>query len=278
MGPDGLVTPMLWSDFSRPTLAAQPVELRVLASSSSANCSALIFGSGSMRRVALIDCGLSPARTRLLLARFGLDFSAIDDALVTHLDGDHFHPGWVAALPRHARLHIHRRHMGRAERAGIATRAVAPFDEPFTLADRARVTSTLLQHDSLGVAVFRFDFEGASLGYATDVGRVTQGLIGALRGVRTLAIESNYCPLMQEASDRPEFLKRRIMDGSGHLSNEQCREVIDAVAPLENVVLLHLSRQCNTPERAAALHADAPYQLVVAGPDRPSRAVVIRAS
>ena len=36
-----------------------------------------------------------------------------------------------------------------------------------------------------------------------------------------VAIESNYDPFMEEHSGRPWQLKRRIMGGSGHLSNEQ---------------------------------------------------------
>jgi phosphoribosyl 1,2-cyclic phosphodiesterase len=39
---------------------------------------------------------------------------------------------------------------------------------------------------------------------------------------------------------------------------------------LQHVVLLHLSRQCNTPARAAAQHAHAPYGLTIATPDQPT--------
>ncbi|XOV75295.1 MAG: hypothetical protein ACFHWZ_18080 [Phycisphaerales bacterium] len=50
-------------------------------------------------------------------------------------------------------------------------------------------------------------------------------------GVDVLAIESNYCRDMQVASDRPEFLKSRIMDGSGHLSNDECLDAVHAISP-----------------------------------------------
>ncbi len=249
--------------------------LTVLASSSSGNCSVLIHDAGSTRRATLIDAGLSPRRTNKALAMFGLSLEQVDDVIVTHLDSDHFHTGWLKALPRHARLHMHARHTGRARRHGIELDRITRFDGPFLAARSVEVEPTLLAHDEWGVAAFRFTFAArggtTTLGYATDVGRVTGELIDHLKGVDVLAIESNYCPVMQAQSDRPEYLKARIMGGAGHLSNEQCRDAVNAIGPGSHVVLLHLSRQCNTPERAAQHHDNAPYELVVASHDRATR-------
>lgn len=261
--------------------------LCVLSSSSSGNCSALIHGEGKTRRVTLIDCGLSPRRTRTMLSTLGLTLEHIDDVILTHLDHDHFNPSWINALPRHARFRVHKRHTGRAERAGVLHRRSAIFEDAFVLPSGGRVTPVLLSHDDLGVAAFRFDFDaiesslttqrcdGGSLGYATDLGRVTDELVRTLTGVDVLAIESNYCPTMQLASNRPEFLKRRIMDGCGHLSNEECRDATRAIAPRREVVLLHLSRQCNTPEKAASMHIGASYRLTVASHDMPTSEITV---
>lgn len=249
----------------------------VLASSSSGNCSVLVHGSGKNHRLTLIDCGISPRRTRVLLDQLGLDFSRIDDVVLTHLDRDHCYPSWVNALPKHARFRICEGHRSRARRTGLLYRTTEIFraGEPFDLGRGVRVNAELLSHDDLGVAAFRFDLPCAasgtrSLGYATDLGRPTPGLIGMLMGVDVLAIESNYCPVMQRDSDRPEFLKSRIMDGGGHLSNEECLDTVRAISPRERVVLLHLSRQCNTPELASRGHEGGKYELVVAEPDRPT--------
>lgn len=255
----------------------------VLASSSAGNCSALVRGSGRNARVTLIDAGLSPTRTRSLLhAATGLGIDRVDDVLFTHLDADHAHPGWIRALPAHAWFRVHRAHVRRAERSGLARRRTRVFDdEPFDLPAGVRVTPVSLAHDELGVAAFRFDphhdtptpdgtlqHPPASLGYATDLGRATDGLINTLAGVDVLAIESNYCPALQRASERPEFLKRRIMDGAGHLSNQQAADAARDIGPRRHAVLLHLSRQCNTPERALALHAGRPYATTAARHDR----------
>ncbi len=77
------------------------------------------------------------------------------------------------------------------------------------------------------------EFDGpdhASLGFATDLGRPTDELVRRLHGVGTLAIESNYCPVLQRESPRPGFLKARIMGGAGHMSNEQCAKTVALIA------------------------------------------------
>ena len=250
------------------------IEFCVLSSSSQGNCSVLIHRRGSdLYRLTLLDAGLSPRRTRRTLADIGLDFDRIDDVIFTHLDQDHCRPTWRRALPPHARFHIHRRHLGRAERTGLLTRRTEVFDDtPFRLRRSVVVTPTLLAHDDLGVAAFRFDFNDAqqsSLGYATDVGHVTPRLLNVLDSVDVLAIESNYCPRMQDASDRPWFLKQRITGGRGHLSNQESRAAVERIKPRRDVVLLHLSQECNSPDTALQHHTDDRWSVSAAHPVEP---------
>jgi len=240
--------------------AGVAVGLCVLASSSAGNCSVLIRGREPMQRLTLIDAGLSPRRTTKLLAQMGFRLDQIDDVLLTHLDRDHFYPSWANALPRHAAFHIHKSHRKRAEKIGLLYRRTMIFDEqsPAELPDGITAHVACASHDQLGVAVFRFEVDGCAtpiLGYATDLGTVTRALTDHLQRVHTLAIESNYCPQMQVESGRPSFLVDRIMNGSGHLSNEQSAEAARAIAPSGATVLLHLSRQCNTPKLALSHHA-----------------------
>lgn len=237
--------------------------LCVLASGSSGNCSVLVSRTpGGDRHVSLIDLGLSPRRTRRCLEARGLSLEMVDQVLLTHLDTDHCHPGWVAAMRKddwRATLNIHRRHMGRAERAGLLCSHAAPFDEVIELHGGASAHACVMSHDSLGVACFRVEIEHggrvASLGYATDCGRVTASMIEHMRGVDTLALESNYDPDMQMRSGRPASLKKRIMGGSGHLSNQLSADAVRRIGVRDHLVLLHLSRQCNTPELCAIEHA-----------------------
>ncbi len=258
--------------------------LRVLASGSSGNCSVLVVpdeGAGRPRRVILIDAGLSPTRTRKLLAGCGLRVGDIDDIVLTHLDKDHFHGGWATTRDLRATLRLHRRHVGRAQRFGLLLKRNEPFEGEAALCSRVALRSKLMAHDADGVATFRVRVEGragtAEVGFATDLGRADRGLAEHLRGVDLLAIESNYCPRMQASSGRPAFLKRRITGGAGHLSNEECAAVVAEIGPRGPVVLLHLSRECNRPELAAALHAGAPYELTVSSQFEPTGWVWARA-
>ncbi|MGP1272007.1 MAG: MBL fold metallo-hydrolase [Phycisphaerales bacterium] len=244
-------------------MAGPALTLTVLASGSAGNCALLRIGTGVTTRAVLIDAGLSPRRTRRLLAERGIRPDQVDDILVTHFDRDHFHLGWANADLTHTRVRFHHAHGTPARNAMRSSSRLAPFSDRVTLSSGLQVTPVRLAHDDEGVTAFRIDGEDASLGYATDLGRPTAELMRRLAGVGTLAIESNYCPELQVASDRPAFLKQRIMGGRGHLSNQEAADAAHAIDPLGRLVLLHLSQQCNTPERARLAHARAAVPVIV---------------
>jgi phosphoribosyl 1,2-cyclic phosphodiesterase len=234
----------------------------ILGSGSAGNCTA-VLPDESHRACILIDAGLSPRRTHRLLQTLGRSIDDVCAIVLTHLDSDHFHSGWLRVIARRARgdcplmLHVHRRHRGHAWRSGLTARHVALFEECIHLPGGVRAEPVLLAHDDLGSVGFVIERHGHRLGYATDLGRVSRDMLDRFVSLHALALESNYDPPMQRDSMRPAFLKRRIMDGRGHLSNEQA---LDAVRQIERrsrwlsqIALLHLSRECNCPHRVRAL-------------------------
>ena len=253
-----------------------PPRLCVLASGSGGNCSVLDLPGHEpgLRRIVLIDAGLSPRRTFRLLGEHSLDPEAITDVLLTHPDQDHLHPGWIArGLP--GVLRLHRRHLRRAESAGYIRHGVCePFgdrDGDAISIDSLDISISLGDHDAHGSTAMRITFaSGATLGYATDLGAPRPDLIDHLSGCDTLAIESNYCPDLLAGSARPEFLKRRIAGGKGHLSNEQCAEMCAKASPSGSVILLHLSRECNTPGLALAGHQRRGYSAIASNQHNPT--------
>lgn len=282
--------PLASSDTALPPCTDAYPSLCVLASGSRGNCSVIRVPSPDAPgvdgdRLILIDTGITPRRTSALLADLGLSLDRVDAALYTHLDTDHFQPSWTSALPAHARVYVHRRHRGRAEVVGLLHRRAVLFEEVFEIPlslhlpashfrnerPALRVFPHLMHHDGLGAVAFRLRAANAAdLGFATDAGRVTDALVGHLAGVGSLALESNYCPELQKASNRPAFLKRRIMGGSGHLSNQQSADAARRIAPRDHLVLLHLSMQCNRPDLALAPHTGARYRVVVSSQDAPT--------
>lgn len=242
------------------------LSLCVLGSGSAGNSTLLQFDNGRGSRFALIDCGLTMRQTSRHLAPLGLTLADIDDILLTHLDRDHFSLPWARALHRHdITLHVHHRHRAAALRAEVPGDRLELFDDGFELDEATTVESMLFAHDSLGTVGFIIEHDGRRLGFATDLGRVPDILLDRFRGLHALALESNYDRQMQLTSDRPAFLKQRIMGGAGHLSNEQCFEAVMQIAAqskLSQIVLLHLSRQCNDPRLITSHYASSSPELL----------------
>ena len=227
----------------------------ILASGSSGNASAISFdGSG---RFILVDAGLSPSRVRVRLAESRGPFERLRAILLTHLDHDHWHRDWAKQLARSpVPVLLRREHAADAIDLGVPASCITVIGDSARLGDAATVRACAVPHDEVGSTAYRFDCAGGSVGFATDLGRVTDELHRMLEGVDVLAIESNYDPAMQMASPRPAFLKRRIMGGAGHLSNEQATAAAAIVAEsgrLGSVAFIHLSRDCNTPHIVESL-------------------------
>jgi phosphoribosyl 1,2-cyclic phosphodiesterase len=257
--------------------------LCVLASGSSGNCSVLRSADGEL---VLIDAGLSPKRVGMALAALGHALEDVAAVVLTHLDSDHFYGSWATAAPRklgrQASVWVHASH-ARERRLGPLQEAgrLRTFErESFEPVRGMAFASRLASHDAQGVATFRISFSGpdgsqGELGFLTDLGEVTDRLVDFHAGVGVLAIESNYCPRLQARSARPDFLKRRIMGGAGHLSNEQCLCATEAIGPASHAVFLHLSRECNSPEIVGEMHEGANYARTIASAEAPTRWVAI---
>jgi len=83
----------------------------------------------------------------------------------------------------------------------------------------------------------------------TDLGGVDERIVGILKDREGLVIESNHDSEMLLNGAYPSYLKRRIMEPNGHLSNQQCRDLLDQVVGprTKDVVLVHLSEENNDP-------------------------------
>ena len=238
-------------------MAADELQLIVLGSGSRGNAAVLSCGRFTM----LIDAGLSPRRVHRACRAAGV--APPSHILLTHPDTDHLYRSWSTFTNRgEVLLHLQEGHVAHATRMGFDVQGMRPFNR-FTSVDMVRVDALLGAHDDHGTCVFRLSHDVLELGWATDVGRFTQAMQAHLAGVHLLAIESNYDRDLQEHSDRPWYLKQRIMGGQGHLSNDETLQAVTdlhALSPLQRVVLLHLSQQCNCPLRIDALwQARAPH-------------------
>ena len=90
------------------------------------------------------------------------------------------------------------------------------------------------------------------LGFCTDLGFVTSLVVGQLQDCDYLYIEANHQPSMVHACSRPMIYKQRVLGRQGHLSNEDCAQLLASVVHpgLKHVHLAHLSSECNAPDLA----------------------------
>jgi phosphoribosyl 1,2-cyclic phosphodiesterase len=125
---------------------------------------------------------------------------------------------------------------------------------------------------------------GQRYGIACDVGHVTPDLAAFLRGCTGLVLEANHDADMLASGPYPPALQARIAGRLGHLSNAAAARLAASLAHagLSFVVLAHLSEQCNRPDLARRVVADALARcqfsgaLLVAHQDRPLPVVPLR--
>jgi phosphoribosyl 1,2-cyclic phosphodiesterase len=232
------------------------MSLRVLGSSSAGNCT-LVWNE---RHAVIVDCGFSPRYLSSQLELLDLDLPAIAGLLITHVHGDHVND--YARTELITPLKRMYPSIARASRLGM----LRDFDGNGVEVGSLEVSAFPVPHDAPG-GCFGFTIAYASgrvhntMTIATDLGYPSEGLLDWFRDSRVIVIESNHDIGMLERSGRPEWLKRRIRE-IGHLSNDQCAgflaEIVRArIEPPRNVVLAHISQQCNTNELACRASADA---------------------
>ncbi|MGB3088178.1 MAG: hypothetical protein WBC53_10740, partial [Phycisphaerae bacterium] len=96
---------------------------------------------------------------------------------------------------------------------------------------------------------------------ATDLGHVPDACLGWFVDSHVVVLESNHDPEMLAASGRPADLIHRIAGPNGHLSNGDSAEALSKIVGrsrrdrVKDMILAHLSRECNTPEIALETHA-----------------------
>lgn len=241
----------------------------VLASGSSGNAALIQTGGFGL----LIDCGLPPRALTARLAEVGASWDAVGAVILTHTHGDHWKDLTLADLrSRRIPLYAHPDqfdHLAAAapafeslDRAGLARTYQA--GHPLGLAPGLVARPVRVSHDSEPTFAFRIDGHDPhglawSVGYASDLGCGSAELIDTFAGADVLAIEFNHDVRMERRSRRPRFLVDRVLSDCGHLSNEQAAALVAVIAARSGdgfpgcLVQLHLSRDCNRPELAAAI-------------------------
>lgn len=224
-----------------------------LGSGSSGN-SSIIY---SERTSILVDAGLSAMQLKKRITLSGLNPNELNGVLITHEHTDH--TKGLEVLSKTVSVPVYCNSLTHEAIAGANTsvKSWKLFENgnPFMIGD-IEVCGFSVMHDAADPVGFTFERNDNKIGFISDVGHVNQLLISSVKDVQNLFIEANYDEtLLQNDNKRPWSLKQRIASRHGHLSNRQTAEFVASIAEqgnLKNVILGHLSNDCNSPEVARA--------------------------
>ena len=208
----------------------------------------------------LIDAGKCARTLVSALASIGVDVDTLDAIFVTHEHTDHVsalevltrkHPIPVYMLYRSALRFEHTASKEFCE--CLRLHAAAPYTE--TVSD-VTVKAFPTPHDSRASVGFRFEFpvdgKTVAVGYATDIGYITEEIREGLAGCEAVVLESNHDVDMLMSGPYPYDLKLRIRGRRGHLSNRECADLAAELCEqgTTHFLLAHLSEENNYPDLA----------------------------
>ena len=226
----------------------------MLGSGSGGNASVVHGPEGNI----LLDEGFSGKELKRRMGIAGIDPASIRAILITHAHNDHVNKCGCATFANHLGIptylvpesipELQRRKINVPEKT-VLFQSGFPFDlcglhiEPFSVS-----------HDVTAVG-FAFTVHGRKIGYATDLGFISELAKVRLSGCDLLVLESNYDTKMLRMSKRKLDLKQRIAGNFGHLGNAQAMIVLeDLLAPnTKHLILAYISAECNEPGILAPL-------------------------
>ena len=203
----------------------------------------------------LIDAGKSAKSLCLALSSIGKSIDEIDAIFITHEHRDHISA--LEILLKHHKIPVH---IVSASARKLLQKDIPAFDEClcthtpiFTVeVGDMLVKSFSTPHDSEYSVGYTIQIGEKTIGYATDIGYITDEIRSALTGCESIVLECNHDEEMLMDGPYPYDLKLRIKSNRGHLSNIACAEFASDLCFVgtKNVLLAHLSEENNEPSLA----------------------------
>lgn len=233
----------------------------------------------------LIDAGKCARTLIASLGQIGVAIDTVDAIFITHEHTDHI--GALEVLAKKHPIPVHmiyqsalrfKEHPPEALCACLQIHATADFT---VRVGDVTVTAFPTPHDSRASVGYRMTVSGAgesdpaetvTVGYATDIGYITQAVRDGLLGCESVVLESNHDVEMLRMGRYPYDLKQRILSRRGHLSNRDCADFAAELCAsgTRNILLAHLSEENNLPDIAYdetfSAVSDYSVRLAVASP------------
>ncbi len=235
-------------------------QFSVLGSGSKGNAILIKAGNDTV----LLDPGLSTKQLELRMRAVDCEPSDIKHICITHEHSDHVQGLKVFGKRYPSKIYITHNNYRWCLSKNEEVYKAAGFQSKFCIIEpkqtfkvgELKITAFRVNHDAVEPVVYRFDYKGKSFGVLTDLGEFSSELLTAFAQVDALILETNYDDdLLTSDTKRPFALKQRIASAYGHLSNSEAAKVLSTIIKhnqgrLENLILAHLSSDCNTPDLA----------------------------
>lgn len=209
----------------------------------------------SERAKILIDAGKSARSLCSALNEIGKNIDDIDAIFITHEHTDHISALEVLLKKHHIPVHV----VGISAQKmlmrslSIHEKAICQHTPIFSVSvGDMNISSFPTPHDSEFSVGYRISVGDSTIGYATDIGYVTDEIKVALSGCESVVLECNHDEQMLIEGPYPYDLKLRIRSNKGHLSNRACAEFASELCFIgtKNILLAHLSEENNDPSLA----------------------------
>ena len=223
-------------------------------SGSSGNCYYLSTATDGL----LIDIGVGIRALKKHFRDYGIGLDTVKHILITHDHADHIKSvgsfSYDYHIPVYATQKVHNgidhNYCVQRKIANELKHLIVP-GEPMQIGDFL-ITPFPVPHDANENVGYEIQAGGVTFVVITDVGSVTEEIKQHIANANYLVIEANHDVEMLTNGPYPEYLKKRILSPSGHLSNLECGKTIaeNMMEHLRHVWLCHLSEENNHPELA----------------------------
>jgi phosphoribosyl 1,2-cyclic phosphodiesterase len=215
----------------------------VLASGSEGNCTYIQTNSKKI----LVDLGMNNKYITERLNELGVKPEEIDCVFVTHTHKDHI--GAMKVFFKNNKPMVFLDEKMLPEIDFMYDYPNLCFDANTINIDTLSIDVIKTSHDAPGSRAYIFREGNSSCVYITDTGYINQKYFDKLTNLSLYIFESNHDVEMLMHGKYPAWLKSRIVNDSGHLSNNQCAFYLSKfIGPdTKEVVLAHISKENNDP-------------------------------
>ena len=227
----------------------------VLMSGSKGNCFLVKYEDTQI----IIDAGITYKKYAQFLSELNLDPDKLDAIFISHEHGDHVAGAGVLHRKTGAPLYFTNSTYTYSQKQ-LGNLQFPPVF--FNVGDYINIGDLIIHPffsahdaiDSCNFLIYPESDDQRKLAIVTDLGHAHILLKNYLSKATTIILESNHDVTMLKNGPYEWYLKQRILSKTGHLSNDQARELMEEVINENHkrLILTHLSEINNTPEIAFA--------------------------